>query len=298
MNEFVLDHRVIEGLRDVADDYDVILCDVWGVVHNGVRAFRRATEALASFRARGGATVLITNAPRPARPIIRQLDDFGVPRSAYDAVVTSGDVTLALMHERAGAPVHHIGPSRDLALFDELHTAALAPPARVPLDAAAYVVCTGLFDDEAETPEDYEALLEEMGSRGLAMICANPDLVVHRGEQLLHCAGALAARFEEKGGVVIYAGKPHAPIYEKALDEAALLRGGPVARSRVLAIGDAMRTDIAGAAAFGIDALFVTRGIHREELHGEDGSLDPRRYGVFAAKVRHRPVAAISELVW
>jgi HAD superfamily hydrolase (TIGR01459 family) len=292
------EHRIIDGFRAIESDYDVILSDVWGVVHNGVELFPQAAEALARFRARGGTVVLITNAPRPSGPIIRQLDEFGAPRDAYDAIVTSGDVTVALMTERGAAPVHHIGPARNLALFEELATrTALAPP-RVPLADAEYVLCTGLFDDEVETPEDYDPTLAEMAARGMTMICANPDLVVHRADRLLFCAGALALRYEAKGGVPIYAGKPHPPIYTQALEKAAAVRGKPVDKSRVLAIGDAIRTDIAGAARFGIHSLFVTNGIHRDEFGDPERGLDPARYRQFAAEASHRPRAAIFDLVW
>ena len=271
---------------------------MWGVVHNGVELFPQAAEALGRFRARGGTVVLITNAPRPAGPIIRQLDELGAPRDAYDAIVTSGDVTLALMAERGAAPVHHIGPARNLSLFEELAaTTSLVPP-RVHLADAAYVLCTGLFDDEAETPEDYDAAFAEMAAREMPMVCANPDLVVHRGERLLPCAGALATRFESMGGSVIYAGKPHPPIYAQALGLAARARGEPVDRARVLAIGDAIRTDIAGAARLGIDTLFVTNGIHRDEFAHPELGLDLVRYRRFAAEAAHRPRVAILELVW
>jgi HAD superfamily hydrolase (TIGR01459 family) len=293
-----LEHRFIGGLRDLGSAYDLILCDVWGVVHDGVQAFPAAAAALARFRAGGGTVVLITNAPRPARPIMHQLDEFGVPRDAYDGTVTSGDVTLALMAERGAAPVHHIGPRRDDSLFEELARLVPVVPRRVGLEEAAYVLCTGLFDDEAETPEDYDPALELMRRRALALVCANPDLVVHRGDRLVYCAGAIAKRYEAHGGTAIYAGKPHPPIYDAALKAAARLRGRPVERSRVLAIGDAMRTDIAGAAAVGVDALFVTSGIHRDELNGADGRLDRARYAQFAGEGPGRPTAAICDLVW
>ena len=266
----------IAGLGEIADRYDAILCDIWGVLHNGRAAFAAASEALVAYRRRGGAVVLISNAPRPNPPIREQVLRFGTSPLAFDAVITSGDVSIALIAERIGEPVLHIGPARDLSLIDAAAKAAGRQPRLVGLEDAAYILCTGLYDDSVETPADYEDRLRAMAGRGLVMICANPDLVVHRGGDLLYCAGALASRFEELGGAVVYAGKPHAPIYAGALALAARARGVPLTKSRVLAIGDGMRTDIAGASAAGIDALFVTQGIHRDGLHdGETAAVIP-----------------------
>src|SRR6266568_5224322 len=196
----------------LARGYDVALCDVWGVVHNGVAAAAEACDALARFRERGGTVVLITNAPRPGEIVARTtLDRLGVPRAAYDGIVSSGDVTRALIAARAGARVFHIGPERDLALFEGLD----AP--MTPLEHADYAVCSGLIDDTVETPQDYQELIARMRARPLAMICANPDVVVERGDQLVYCAGAIADLYAAAGGSVIYAGKPHRPIYEQAL---------------------------------------------------------------------------------
>jgi HAD superfamily hydrolase (TIGR01459 family) len=298
MNETQDDHRLVEGLRDVAGAYDVVLCDVWGVLHDGMRVFAAANEALARFRAGGGTVVLITNAPRPKGPVLRQLDEFGASRDAYDAIVTSGDVTLALMAERGAAPMYHIGPPRDFVLFEEFESMMPVPVPRVALEQADYVLCTGLFDDETETPEDYDSALDLMQRRGLSMICANPDMVVHRGDQLLYCAGALAARYTACGGTAIYAGKPHRPIYVRALEIAEGIRRRPISRTRVLAIGDGLRTDIAGAASFGIDSLFMLGGIHRDDFAGPDGLFDRRRYVDFIADIKQRPIGAMHELVW
>ncbi|KMO37756.1 HAD family hydrolase [Methylobacterium tarhaniae] len=256
---------ILDGIAGIAAGFDLILCDVWGVLHDGVHAHRAAGEALTRFRAQPGErprrVVLLSNAPRPGSAVQAQLDGFGVPRSAYDAIVTSGDLTRRLLAERAGAPVHHLGPDRDLPIFDGLDLARGGP------DEAAHVVVTGLLDDETETAADYRARLEPWAGRGVTLICANPDLVVERGERLIPCAGAIAALYEEMGGRVVYAGKPHVPVYEAVLATAEALDGGaPLPRDRVLAIGDAIRTDVAGARAFGIAALLVARGIHAEEL--------------------------------
>jgi HAD superfamily hydrolase (TIGR01459 family) len=288
---------IIEGLSAIAARYDAILCDIWGVLHNGRHAFPPASEALAAFRRRGGAVVLVSNAPRPNASILRQVLRLGVSPDAFDSIVTSGDVAIGLIAERVAAPVHHIGPERDLALFEAAAARAGARPVLVGLEEASYVMCTGLFDDTVETPDDYAECLRAMAARGLTLICANPDLVVHRGAELIYCAGALAQAYEALGGKTIYAGKPHAPIYDAALVAAGAALKAPFAHSRVLAIGDAMRTDIAGAAGVGLDALFVTAGIHRDALHGSDASVADEELQSLFAREKLWPVAAMRELV-
>jgi HAD superfamily hydrolase (TIGR01459 family) len=289
--------RRIRGLNEISDRYDAILCDIWGVVHDGVASFPLAAEALVSFRRRGGVVVLITNAPRPSPPIRRQVLRLGVPPEAFDAIVTSGDVTLGLMKEQAGDQVLHIGPERDLSLFDAAAATAGKRPRLAALEDADYALCTGLRNDERETPDDYEAELAAMAARGMAMICANPDIVIHRGETLVYCAGALARRYEMLGGRVVYAGKPHAPIYDRALALAEHALGAAIDRSRVLAIGDGMKTDIAGAAQAGLDALFVTGGIHRS-LHGDRPAspADPLGLQRLYEECALWPIAAIPAL--
>ena len=247
----------------LASAYDVVLCDVWGVVHNGLAAWPEACDALARFRRRGGTVVLISNAPRPGDRLVPQLDALKVPRDAYDGIVSSGDVTRREIATRAGEPVFHLGPSRDHPLFDDLDAPRVGP------EEAHYVVCSGLFDDEAETPADYRDLLKNFGLRAVPMICANPDVVVERGDRLVYCAGAIADLYGELGGEVLYAGKPHRPIYDQALAKAAA-RSGKTPLARVLAIGDSVRTDLKGATALGIECLFVTSGIHAEELGGRE----------------------------
>ena len=286
---------LIDGLGALSGRYDAILCDIWGVLHNGRDAFPRASAALAAFRQAGGTVVLITNAPRP-NPIIRdQALAFGVAPDAFDEVVTSGDVTIGMIAARGDQPLHHIGPPRDLALIAAVKARAGVAPAVVGPEAATYLLCTGLFDDSTETPEDYAERLAAYAARRLPMICANPDLIVHRGHKLVYCAGALAEVYEALGGVTIYAGKPHRPIYTAALERIAALRGAPVAPGRALAIGDALRTDLAGAVAAGLDALFVAEGIHRSELYGPEASDDALQR-LFAPPAP-RPVAAIRALV-
>jgi HAD superfamily hydrolase (TIGR01459 family) len=275
----------------LADGYDVVLSDVWGVVHNGIAATPEACDALTRFREGGGTVVLITNAPRPGANVRLILDRLGVPHSAYDAIVSSGDVAHALMSARPGQRVFHIGPARDLPIFDELD----AP--LTDLESADYVVCSGLTDDTVETPQDYHGVIERMRARKLTMICANPDIVVERGETLVYCAGAIADLYAAAGGDVVYAGKPYRPIYDQALAVAATVRGAPVAHDRLLAIGDSVRTDLKGAAALGIDSLFVTAGIHAEEL-GARNDPDAVTLSKILAAAGVVPKAVLHRLSW
>jgi HAD superfamily hydrolase (TIGR01459 family) len=282
---------LIEHFSGLAHAYDVVLSDVWGVIHNGVTAFPDACEALARFRAKGGSVVLITNAPRPGAVVVKLLDRLAVPREAYDAIVSSGDVTRAVMAARPGKTVFHIGPQRDLPIFDGLGLRF------APLEQADYAVCTGLTDDEVETPEHYRPLLMQLRERGLFMICGNPDLVVERGERLVYCAGAIADLYRSLSGEVLYAGKPYRPIYDEALRKAADLRGRAPPLARVLAIGDSVRTDLRGAVDYGIDCLFVTTGIHAEELGGRHDPNPAALTNIFA-DAGVAPKAVAHRLMW
>lgn len=270
---------LIGGLEEIAARYDGLLCDVWGVVHNGVSAFAPAVDALRRFRAARGPVLLVTNAPRPARLIRAQLTEFGVGEDAYDDVLTSGDVTRAAIAARPGARVFHLGPERDLPFYDGLDIALVGEA------EAELVSCTGLFDDTHEMPEDYAAMLARLAARGLTMACANPDIVVERGETLVYCAGALAQRYAALGGETIIVGKPHAPIYEAA--RARLAERGA---RKILAVGDGLPTDIRGAHDAGLDALFVTGGIHEADF-GPAGAPDPARV---TARLRAEGLAAVA----
>lgn len=278
----------LTGFSRIADRFDLCLCDIWGVVHNGVAAHRGALDALVAMRERGVSVVLVTNAPRPRAEIQRQLDGFGVPAAAYDAIVTSGDVCRRLIQARAGQPLYMLGPDRDLPLI-----AGLDAP-RVRPEDAAYVLCTGLFDDESETAETHADQLSGFAARGLTLICANPDLVVERGGRIVPCAGSIALAYEALGGEAIYAGKPHAPIYEAALALGEERRGRAIARDRICGVGDAIRTDIAGANGFGATSVMVLAGIHAQDLL--EASWDAR-HGWFADQL-HRPHYALDHLVW
>ena len=281
--------KAIGALSEISGGYDVILCDVWGVLHNGIGAFPDAASALERVRRAGAVVVLITNAPRPAREIEAGLATLGVPRAAWDRLVTSGDVTRDLI---ADGPrrIFHLGPDRDLVLFDGLDVE------RVEEFEAATVVCTGLFDDETETPEDYGGMLQRLRARDLPFICANPDIVVERGERLIWCAGALARDYAQLGGRTLIAGKPRRAIYEAALAAAADAAGKPISAARTLAIGDGILTDIKGAEASGIDAVFVTAGIHAAEYAGSGGAADASRLAAFLDRHGLQPVATMPRL--
>lgn len=259
----------VPGLSAHETDYDAWLCDIWGVVHNGVETFPQALIALERYRETGGTVVLISNSPRPSNALRHQLDALAVPAECYDVTVTSGDVTRALLAAESGARMMHLGPDRDKPLFAGLDVTP------VELEEADLILCTGLFHDETETPEDYITLLDTALALELPMICANPDHVVQRGQEMIYCAGALAALYEEAGGQTIYAGKPHPPIYKGALAMIADLRGRETPPSRLLAIGDNIRTDIIGAASAGFESLLITGGIHagdiRDQGDGDDG---------------------------
>ena len=280
--------RFIERLRDLVDGIDVVLSDIWGVVHNGLEAFPDACEALHKYRSRGGTVILITNAPRPADSVQRQLRKLGIADETYDAIVSSGDLTRHYVADHPGRKVFWLGPQRDYSIHRGLD------PVLAPLQEADYIVCTGLLDDETETAEDYRGMMMQARERKLTLICANPDIVVERGDRLIYCAGAIAELYRELGGEVIFYGKPHRPIYERAIELAAEWRGRAVQLKRVLAIGDSVRTDLAGAHGFGIDCLFVTRGIHAEDFEGID-QLNP---AAVKELFGHPPRALTRELRW
>jgi len=279
--------RRISGLGDLAGRYGALLCDVWGVVHNGVHAFRDATDALCAFRKDHGPVVLITNAPRPAALVHDQLDGLNVPRAAYDAVVTSGDVTRAALADRPGAKVLHIGPERDLGFYDGLDIALVHRD-----EEAELISCTGLFDDTSESPDDYRLRFAGLAARGLTLVCANPDIVVERGDQLIWCGGALARLYAELGGKIVLAGKPFSPIYDAALKAL-----GKPDKGSILTIGDGLYTDIKGACDYGLDALFVTGGIHAADF-GPADDPDPKIVAKRLQQDGLAAVAIIARLKW
>jgi len=281
------------GLSALADRYDVLLCDVWGVIHNGVESFPEACAALVEWRKHHGPVVLISNSPRPSAAVVEQLDSLGVPREAWSAFVTSGDATRALLRERAPAKVWRVGPDRDAPLYDGFDLDLNGGP-----EDADFIGVSGLYDDETEAPAEYADRLAVAAERGLTLICANPDRVVQRGSRLIYCGGALADLYETLGGQVLMAGKPYGPIYDLALAEAEALKGGPIDRSRVLCIGDGVITDVKGAHDQNLACLFIAKGIHGEAAIGPDGKLDPSKVQGLLAAEQVGATHAMGDLVW
>ena len=284
---------IIAAAGDLLSRYDAVFCDVWGVMHNGRQAYAEAGAALARFRAEGGTVILVSNAPIPASGVERVLEKTGVRRDAWDAIVSSGDIALRHIAEKGYRRMHWVGPSeRDYALYVRL------PQPSAPLGQAEAIVCTGLKDDRNETVADYHALIEEGVARAVPFVCANPDLVVDVGAVQLLCAGSIAAEYERLGGEVFWAGKPHPAAYAAALQQAAELRGAQPDLTRILAIGDAVRTDLAAAQGLGVDAIFIAAGIHKDEVVA-GGAIDPARLAALFAPPGTPPaVAAMTHLVW
>lgn len=260
--------QILHDLEQIAGGYRALLCDIWGVLHNGQVPYEGAVAALQNFRKDHGVVILVSNAPRPSSSIPAQLDAIGVPRDAYDRIVTSGDATRIELEARRGQKVFHLGPERDLPLLEGMGLQ------RVPVGAADFVLCSGLFDDASETPDDYREMLAEIGDRNLTMICANPDQVVRRGDHMIYCGGALGQSYHDQGGETVYCGKPHPAIYRLAQAVVDELAGRTVPLSDILMIGDGPKTDIKGAEDYGIDGLFIAGGIHAEECFAADGSLN------------------------
>jgi len=284
---------VIESIRDVTDGRRVWFVDIWGVMHNGRDAFPEASVATRAFRDEGGIVVLLSNSPRPSPDLQAQLRLIGVPDDAYDATVSSGDLTRHELGKHKGARVFHLGPARDLPIFENADVTRTGP------EDAELIVCSGLFDDQVETPEDYVDLLTSLAARDVLMICANPDHKVESGNRLIYCAGALAAAYESLGGQVIYAGKPHQPVYELALETASKIaeeRGQTISKADVMAIGDGAKTDIIGAGVFGVPSVFVASMLHAPDE--SIGLLDAEHLEALFAEEPSPPIAATHGLRW
>jgi HAD superfamily hydrolase (TIGR01459 family) len=277
--------QIISGLHEIASDYDALICDVWGVLHDGNLAHEKACAALKTFKETRGPVVLLTNAPRPVRDVEELfVEKYGVPLDCYSAIVTSGVATrddLETRTQNARLKMLHLGPERDRGIFEGLDIQT------TDVEHADIVLCSGLYDDDVETPADYVDLLDRMKARALTMICANPDRVVQRDGRLIYCAGALASEYEKIGGDVIYYGKPRTAIYDNVR---AALKGA----KKPLAIGDGMHTDIKGANAAGIDALFIADGIHGEDV----ADMTPGHLGELFADAGVHARAAMRALVW
>ena len=270
---------LISALSDIAAPYDAVFCDLWGCLHNGREAFPEAVAALRAYRAQGGRVVLMTNAPRPRGAVAAQLDRMGVPRDAWDLIVTSGDATqLALFSGDHGSRVGFIGADKDESFFTDLPADLWkAEITRTAIPEAEVLLCTGLAHDLTETPEDYRLQLAQARNAGLTMLCANPDIIVDYGDKRLWCAGALAAEYEKLGGEALYFGKPHPPIYDLARRQLGL--DDP----RILCIGDGLWTDVKGGFLEGLDTLYVTGGISAAEF-GPADAPDPARLEAFLSR--------------
>lgn len=273
--------------------YDAIFCDVWGVIHDGVTAHFGAQDALIRFRSSGGTVVLVSNAPVPKGRVAQMLAAKGFADEAFDDIVSSGDIALRHISRAAYRQVFAIGPQdRDSALFN-----AIAADFG-PLETADAIVCTGLNDDLSEVAEDYDHILTRALKRQLPFICANPDKFVDVGGKLYLCAGAIADRYAELGGSVFWAGKPHAAAYGTAMDIAEELRKEMLNRSQVLAIGDAVRTDLKAAATAGVDALFIAGGIHRDDVMDGDDICPKGLATLFASPDASPAVGVMPQLLW
>jgi HAD superfamily hydrolase (TIGR01459 family) len=257
---------IIENLESFISSYDVLFCDIWGVLHDGVTAYKEAGNLLAQFRNLGGSVILISNAPLPNDSLVSVLAEKGVRRDSWDSIISSGDITISHITERGYLWTYRIGPSRDADLFQ------LLPGKSASLEDAEAIVCTGLIDEGSETPLLYQNVLKRALALKIPLVCANPDLTVDVAERRYFCAGSIAQLYEGMGGEVYWAGKPFAEIYEAALTKASQLRHKIVDRSQVLAIGDSLRTDIKGAQTAGIASLLIAAGIHKSEIM-RDGSI-------------------------
>lgn len=282
----------ISGLSTVMGDYDAIISDVWGVLHNGLVATPGAAHALASARQAGKAVVLLTNAPRPPASIAKQLAGLGITAESFDAIVSSGGETRVLMEKEGDAPFYHLGPARDHALFKGLAARSVA------FEDASYLLVTGLFDDETETAEDYRAQLQAARARGMRLFCANPDLIVERGDRLIPCAGALAELYETMGGEVIWVGKPRPHVYGVARATIAKILKREPDRARILCIGDALRTDLAGARDNGHPVLMTLAGIHAHQIGLDGQNYDAARLSRLMEEAQLDPMGCMVTLKW
>jgi HAD superfamily hydrolase (TIGR01459 family) len=277
---------IISSIAGLAQGYQAWIVDIWGVMHDGARAFDAAGEACRRFRAQGGVVLLLSNAPRPFSAVIPHMASLGVDPAAYDGGVTSGDATREMLAAWQGRPVLHVGPARDTGLFEGLDIRL------ADADTAEMILCSGLYDDTRETPDDYAGLFARLSSRGVPMICANPDILVGRGDKLVYCAGALAAAYAGVGGQVTYAGKPHLPIYQRARREIARIKGQAVADSKVLCIGDGIGTDLEGAHAAGLASVFIASPV------SAPNGIDAASLAALFARRSFAPIAAMTALAW
>ena len=283
--------RIIRSLAELGGAYEALLCDLWGCYHDGIRPYPAAIAALRAFRRGGGLVVLLTNAPRPAESVRRFLDGMGAPEDSYDGILSSGSACQRAIASGAhGRSFHYVGPERDLHMLTDLGLGDEA------LDRAGAILCTGLRDDRTETPADYYEEMAAWHERGLPLLCANPDLVVDRGNERIYCAGALALAYEQAGGPVVWFGKPHRATYEQALALLAELAGRAISPAKVLAVGDGIRTDVRGGLDAGLDVLFVTGGLAASDLGTDPEHAEPAKLDAYLAEHGVAPQYAIGRL--
>ena len=283
--------RILTSLAEVSDRYDAIFCDLWGCYHNGIDVYPAAVAACQAFRKADGRVILLTNAPRPAASVKSMLDRMGAPEDSYDQIVSSGAACqAALAGGKYGDRFHYVGPDRDLHMLGDV---GLSP---VSLERASAILITGLRDDRVETPDDYAADIKNWVALGLPMLCANPDIVVDRGHQRLWCAGAIARDYAAAGGEVIYFGKPHLPVYDRCHEVLSELTGANTPKSRILAIGDGIVTDVPGGIAAGLDTLFVTGGLAAQDLGPDPEHPQQELLDAFLAESGLTPAYAIGRL--
>lgn len=256
--------KIIDTLAQISNQYDAVFCDIWGVIHNGRAQFPNAIIALKAFREQGKKVILISNSPRPSPHIPPQLQTMDIDNSCYDAIVTSGDATIMTAREY-GQSAYRLGPPKDDIFFSAIGVNY------VDIDKAQYIVCTGPRDDLNESAESYRDELAQLVKHNLPFICANPDKMVQHGDKIIPCGGALADIYEELGGKVVMAGKPYSPIYEMVLKEATKLLGHTPDNSKILCIGDGLKTDVLGANNQNYDCLFIADGIHANDMKDENG---------------------------
>ncbi|WP_341862271.1 TIGR01459 family HAD-type hydrolase [Gymnodinialimonas sp. 57CJ19] len=287
--------QIIDTLADISDKYDTVFCDLWGCLHDGISAFDEAVEALRAFKAGGGTVLLLTNSPRPRANVATQLDQIGVPRDCWDVIATSGDsARVAMLTGAVGQKVWHIGEPHEDAFFAPMDLLDdTVDITRVPLDEAEGIVCTGPFDPFADPAEMRPQFLLAK-TRGLKLLCANPDIVVDRGDERIWCAGALAQLYTEMGGESLYFGKPHPPIYDLARRRLVQM-GKATPDDRILAIGDGIITDVPGGIGENIDTLYITGGLAREET-GTTRQPDPAKLAEHLTKAQMEPTYSIGML--
>ena len=287
--------QIITSLAEISDHYDALFCDLWGCVHDGLNPFDEAIAAMQAFRVKGGTVMLVTNAPRPHEPVRRQLESIGVPEDAYDGIATSGDSARAAMFRGAvGENVYFIGQPQDQVFFSPLEL--IENPVtitQVPVEEADGIVCCGPFDSLA----DLEVMRPQFllaKNKGLKLLCANPDIVVDRGDTREWCAGALAQLYTELGGESLYFGKPHRPIYDLARRRLDAL-GKSIPDHRILCVGDGVLTDIDGALGEELDSLFITGGLAARETKTEN-QPDPSALEAYLANEMMQPTYSIGKL--